>query len=80
MIRILTICSQGEEVINQQAQWSGYEEGTVLQVLKDLQVFVNSVNKEKPFLPDEGMTKEERVKALKRQIDSCLEQISKLKN
>jgi hypothetical protein len=41
---MITICSDGKDVINQQAMWSGYIVGTpasILELMKDLQGFLN---------------------------------------
>ena len=47
-MRIITICSDGEIVLQQQAQWSGYKDmgsiNSFNQLVQDLQFFVRSLS------------------------------------
>lgn len=88
-MRILTICSDGDINISQQAQWSGYSDvaGVATERLtKDVGIFINSIAV-KPAGMQESMlrtklpeTKEEKLKRLKTKIDSLLEEITLLEN
>lgn len=81
---MITICSDGDGNISQQAQWSGYKKNFgVAEILKDLEVFVISIKKQslpnENFVGEEAGDKQIKMKKLTMQIDSMLDKINKLK-
>lgn len=70
-MRMLTICSDGIIGINQQSMWNGYSTVPVPELLKDIEIFVNTLTK---GIKERELTKE----SIDQQIDELLEKRKKL--
>lgn len=71
MHRIITLISDGKEAIQQQSVWSGYSADvgeSRIEVIRDLQAFVNIIQNIKPLQEPEKhvklLTKKERMNEL----------------